>query len=87
VGDVVGLVRYCQRIFEALIRRLDRYEARVLTPLKGPLHALWSVPVEFTVNSRRSNFLSSLVPQMAQPPRHGWRIWRGAFHFTTIPPT
>jgi hypothetical protein len=32
VGDVVGLMRSFQRMFEALISRLDRIEARAPTP-------------------------------------------------------
>jgi hypothetical protein len=38
VGDVVGLMRLFQRMDEALINRLDRYEDRALTPLEGPPH-------------------------------------------------
>jgi hypothetical protein len=64
VGDVVGLMRSFQWMSEALIICLDRDEARALTPLRVH-HALQSVLVAFTVNSRRSNFPSSLVPQMA----------------------
>ena len=37
MGDVVGLMRSFQRMFEALINRLDRDEARALAPLEGPL--------------------------------------------------
>jgi hypothetical protein len=40
VGDVVGMMRYFQCMFEALISRLDRHEARVPTPPEGPSHAL-----------------------------------------------
>jgi hypothetical protein len=36
VGDVVGLMRSFQRMSEALIGRLDKKEARVLTPPEGP---------------------------------------------------
>jgi hypothetical protein len=36
MGDVVGLMRSFQRMFEALISRLDRDEARALAPLEGP---------------------------------------------------
>jgi hypothetical protein len=39
MGDVVGLMRSFQRMFEALINHLDRDEARASTPPKGPLHA------------------------------------------------
>jgi hypothetical protein len=38
--NVVGLMRSFQRMSEALINRLDRDEARALTPPKGPPHAL-----------------------------------------------
>jgi hypothetical protein len=40
VGDVVGLVRSFQRMFEELISHLDRDEAREPTPPKGPACAL-----------------------------------------------
>jgi hypothetical protein len=40
VGNVVGLMRSFQQMFEALINHLDRYEARVPKPLEGPPHAL-----------------------------------------------
>jgi hypothetical protein len=83
VGDVVGMMRSFQRMSKALINRLDRDEARAPTPAEVPPHA----PVAFTVNLRRLNFPSSLVPRMAPPPRHGWRIWRCASHFSIIPPT
>jgi hypothetical protein len=36
VGDVVGLMRSFQQMFEELISHLDRDEARALTPLEGP---------------------------------------------------
>jgi hypothetical protein len=39
VGDVVGLMRSFQRMSEALIIHLDRYEARVLEPLEDPPRA------------------------------------------------
>jgi hypothetical protein len=86
VGDVVRMMRSFQRMSEALISRLDRDEARAPHLLRfccthRPLL------VAFTVNSRRLNFPSSLVPRTAQPPRHGWRIWKCASHFTIIPPT
>jgi hypothetical protein len=86
VGDVVGMMRSFQCMSEALISRLDRDEARASAPAEVPrVHR--PLLVAFTVNSRRSNFLSSLVPRMAQPPRHGWRTWRCASHFAIIPPT
>ena len=37
LGDVVGMMRYFQWISEALIRRLDRDEARMSAPPEGPL--------------------------------------------------
>jgi hypothetical protein len=40
VGDVVGLMRSFQWMSKALIDRLDRDEARVLAPPKGPLCTL-----------------------------------------------
>jgi hypothetical protein len=86
VGDVVRMMRSFQCMSEALISHLDRDEARAWHPLRFH-RALWSVLVAFTVNSRRSNFPSSLVPRMVQPPRHGWRTWRCASHFAIIPPT
>jgi hypothetical protein len=86
VGDVVGLMRSFWQMSEELIHHLDRDEARALTPLR--VHCTFHlILVASTVNLRRSNFLSSLVPQMVQPLRHGWRIWRCAFHFVTIPLT
>jgi hypothetical protein len=39
VGDVVGLMRFFQRIFEALINYLDRDATRASTPPEGPLCA------------------------------------------------
>jgi hypothetical protein len=36
VGDVVGMMRSSQWMFEALINHLDRDEARVSTPPEGP---------------------------------------------------
>jgi hypothetical protein len=39
VGDVVGMMRSFQRMSEALINRLDRDEARALTPAEVPLRA------------------------------------------------
>jgi hypothetical protein len=39
MGDVVGLMRSCQRISEALINRLDRDEARVPVTPEGPQRA------------------------------------------------
>jgi hypothetical protein len=65
VGDVVRMMRSFQCMSEALINRLDRDEARVWHPLRFHC-ALRLVLVAFTVNLRRSNFLSSLVPRMAQ---------------------
>jgi hypothetical protein len=38
VDDVVGLLRSFQRIFEALMNRLDKDEARTPAPLEGPPH-------------------------------------------------
>jgi hypothetical protein len=74
VGDVVGLMRSFQRMSEALITIWIEMRPGHRHPLR--VHrVLWSVLVAFTENSRRSNFLSSLVPRMMQPPRHGWRIW------------
>jgi hypothetical protein len=40
VGDVVGLMRSFQRMFEEPIIHLDRDEARALTPPEDPLRAL-----------------------------------------------
>jgi hypothetical protein len=37
VGNVVGLMRSFQWMYEPLINRLDRDEARVPTPPEGPL--------------------------------------------------
>jgi hypothetical protein len=39
VGDVVGMMRSFERMFEALISRLDRDEARASTPTEVPLCA------------------------------------------------
>jgi hypothetical protein len=39
VGDVVGMMRCFQRMYEALINHLDRDEARALTPPEGPPRA------------------------------------------------
>jgi hypothetical protein len=39
VGDVVGLMRSFQRMFEALIIHLDRDDARALAPPEGPPRA------------------------------------------------
>jgi hypothetical protein len=39
VGDVVGLMRSFQQMFEALISRLDRDKARAPVPPEGPLRA------------------------------------------------
>jgi hypothetical protein len=86
VGDVVGMMISFQCMSEALINRLDRDEARVPAPIEVH-HAHRPLQVAFTVNSRRLNFPSSLVPRMVPPPRHGWRTWRCASHFTIIPPT
>ena len=36
VGDVVGLMRSFQQMYEALINHLDKDEARVLAPPEGP---------------------------------------------------
>jgi hypothetical protein len=36
VGDLVGLMRSFQRMYEALISHLDRDEAKAPTPPKGP---------------------------------------------------
>jgi hypothetical protein len=43
LGDMVGLMKSFQRMSEALISCLDRDEARVSTPPKGPPHALVSI--------------------------------------------
>ena len=40
VGDVVGMMRSFQHMYEALINRLDRDEARALEPPKGPVRLL-----------------------------------------------
>jgi hypothetical protein len=39
VGDVVGMMRYFQRMSEALINRLDKDEARAPTPAEVPPRA------------------------------------------------
>ena len=36
MGDVVGMMRYFQRMSEALISHLDIDEARASTPIEGP---------------------------------------------------
>jgi hypothetical protein len=47
VGDVVGLMRSFQQMFEALISHFDKDEARASSPLR--VHrALWLVLVVFT---------------------------------------
>jgi hypothetical protein len=65
VGDVVRMMRSFYRMSEALISRWDKDEAKASAPAEVPPHAHQPLLVAFTVNSRRSNFLSSLVPQMA----------------------
>ena len=83
---VVGMMRSFQRMSEALISRLDRDEARAPAPAEVPPHAP-AVTGSIHRELEKVKFPSSLVPRMAQPPRHGWRIWRCASHFVTIPPT
>jgi hypothetical protein len=39
VGDVVGMMRSFEMMSETLISRLDKDEARALTPPEGPLRA------------------------------------------------
>jgi hypothetical protein len=48
---------------EALISHLDQDEARVPTPPEGPPRTPVGTGSIHHANSRRSNFLSSLVPQ------------------------
>jgi hypothetical protein len=86
VGDVVGLMRSFQRMSEALIIRLDRDEARVSVPPEGPPRApagTGSIHREL----EKVKFPEFFGATDDAPSRHGWRIWRCAFHFTTIPPT
>jgi hypothetical protein len=61
LGDVVGLTRSFQWMSKALINYLDRDEAKVSTPPKGP------PPTPVSTGSihcelKKVNFLSSLVP-------------------------
>jgi hypothetical protein len=56
---------YTQKKIALVIRGCHRNEEDRYRPLL----------VAFTANSRRLNFPSSLVPRMAPPPRHDWRIW------------
>jgi hypothetical protein len=86
VGDVIGMMRSFQRMSEALIIRLDRDEARAPAPAEVPPRAP-VVTGSIHCELEKVKFPSSLVPRMAQPPRHGWRIWRCASHFAIIPPT
>ena len=86
VGDVVRMMRSFQLMFEALMNHFDRDEARALTPTEVPPRALVSTSGVHR-ELEKVKFLSSLVPHMAQPPRHGWRTWICALHFVIIPPT
>jgi hypothetical protein len=86
VGDVIGMMRSFQRMSEALISRLDRDEARAPTPAEV-LPRAPAVTGSIHRELEKVKFPEFLVPWMAQPPRHGWRIWRCASHFAIIPPT
>jgi hypothetical protein len=86
VGDVIGMMRSFQRMSEALISRLDRDEARAPAPPEV-LPRAPAVTGSFHRELEKVKFPEFLVPRTAQPPRHGWRIWRCASHFAIIPPT
>jgi hypothetical protein len=63
---------------EALISRLDRDEARAPAPAEVLSHAP-AVTGSIHRELEKVKFPEFLVPQMAQPPRHGWRIWLMCF--------
>jgi hypothetical protein len=86
VADVEGMMRSFQRMSEVLISRLDRDEPRAPAPVEVPQRAP-AVTGSIHRELEKVKFPSSWVPRTAQPPRHGWRIWRFASHFAIIPPT
>jgi hypothetical protein len=86
VGDVIGMMRSFQCMSEALISRLDRYEAKASAPAEL-LSRAPAVTGSIHRELEKVKFPEFLVPWMTQMLRHGWRIWRCSLHFAIIPPT
>jgi hypothetical protein len=74
VGDMFGLMRSFQRIYEALISHLDRDEARAPTPLEGPPCSLASTS-SIHRELEKVKFPEFFGATDDVPSRHGWRIW------------
>jgi hypothetical protein len=74
VGDVIGMMRSFQQHVRGSDQPLGQRRGQgVGTPevLPRAPAVTGSVHHEF----EKVTFPEFLVPRMAQPPRHGWRIW------------